>query len=1487
MAGMKISLLLLCLCLLQGLVSSSVPVEATIRTPWATFPIHSEISEFVATASNTKFWSFLDGILNSWSDEFVTDKQQYDHAVSVASPLLGSTELSLLDYSLSLHYFNPRLEMYRQLSKQTLARLSTEAAQVENCTAWVTINGKTTCSPEDFEDIFSSDMDPDAWYNQLYSFDHTFPSNVETAPIAILYGAIGETNTGKFHRLLSERAESGIVRYVFRHYFGSPFVAGSEFLNVQGFGIDLALKSLEYKVIDEDRQESKGKKEVDESGPIQGFDFAKLTKKWPEYSSELLSFKASLMSEEFDLETLKVWEVADLGVQATKKIIESPEPLRMLRDISQNLPSLAHTLARERVDEEQLVQISAAASHLVEYKDTLWINGIPYDAASIDPFMLYKTMENQLSGLAFFNSTGVKPSPKVQKFLSLHKNLGVVAKVNVETELIDWSNNLRADRMYQRWSPNLDVLNENRFQGQFAYISQNLYSAVLVVDPGTKEGLEKMIDLANYMQQVPLRFGYLFDVNNEQGVAMVKYWRAIKERQGIWPAFQFVAYLWRSGDLSMESINSVAVQMVGNIDAFNKDPANDVSEYLEETKKFLEAKGISAGMSFLNGHLVASDEGNNFISVIAQKMFELEGEIKTWFNEGKLTNAMFTKNFNVHQWILEQTNSGASYDPVVYPQNKADLKFIDHSEIPSLTYLVGPDYRDQVIPVSHIIVGDLSKKPIRNFIVAALNRIETSNLDIPARVSWLTTKDGEFLHFALESIISASGANPQNYLPIVKKILSLEDSQITKPKLLEIVSQYGRKISEKYQASLDKLEAAGFPFGSKAEHFLENSDCALITNGRLLAIESPEGKGTSFFGMAESSEFFARAQAPSNLLEELSFDVDSDLVTSEFLSEKLMRIVAFLNKYEGGSTNPRALSPPSTPPSFEINEKDADFKLILVVDPLSTVAQKVSPMIAALVDHFEVDLEVHLKTPTRLSDIPLKNFYRYVVDKFSFDEDGKLSKSNGVASFLNLPDKRLLSMTVHVPGSWLVSSYEADYDLDNIVLSKLPKSTSVFTAVFQLDHILIEGTCADLSQQKAAPRALEIVLGNSIDAHTTDSLVMSNLGYFQLKASPNIWNIKLADGQPNYIYKVEGFTGQIIMDSWVAPMRELNVRKREGREHLSLFQSLTKEDFETEGEEAAFKQIEKVKTEDEETIHIFSLASGHLYERFLKIMMLSVVNNTKSPVKFWFLSNFLSPQFKKFVPHFAEKYNFSVELVTYKWPDWLHHQTEKQRIIWGYKILFLDVLFPVDLKKVIYVDADQIVRTDMKELMEFDLEGAPYGYTPFCSGKLKNPETTGFRFWDSGFWESHLGGKPYHISALYVVDLHQLRKTAAADRLRATYAQLSQDPNSLSNLDQDLPNYLQFNIPIKSLPENWLWCETWCTKDSQQNAKTIDLCNNPLTKVPKLEAATRLIPEWTTYDNLAKEVEEEVKNGGVKKETKPNQSVPKKADEEQREKEDL
>jgi len=333
-----------------------------------------------------------------------------------------------------------------------------------------------------------------------------------------------------------------------------------------------------------------------------------------------------------------------------------------------------------------------------------------------------------------------------------------------------------------------------------------------------------------------------------------------------------------------------------------------------------------------------------------------------------------------------------------------------------------------------------------------------------------------------------------------------------------------------------------------------------------------------------------------------------------------------------------------------------------------------------------------------------------------------------------------------------------------------------------------------------------------------------------------------------------------VVDAFDQPYTTLRVHRREGQDTTPLLESEgQRRGGGSKGGKASgsdkglwsslFGDADQAK---KETVHIFSVASGHLYERFLKIMMLSVMKQTENPVKFWFIENFLSPQFKEFVPLMAAKYGFEVELVTYKWPSWLRQQEEKQRIIWGYKILFLDVLFPLKLPRVIYIDADQVVRGDVLELWQMDLQGAPYAYTPFCDS---NKETDGFRFWKQGYWRDHLRGRPYHISALYVVDLDQFRQMRAGDTLRMIYDNLSQDKNSLANLDQDLPNYAQHMVPIFSLPQEWLWCQTWCSMDTLPKAKTIDLCNNPLTKQPKLDVARSLISEWPSLDHEAENLE--------------------------------
>lgn len=544
--------------------------------------------------------------------------------------------------------------------------------------------------------------------------------------------------------------------------------------------------------------------------------------------------------------------------------------------------------------------------------------------------------------------------------------------------------------------------------------------------------------------------------------------------------------------------------------------------------------------------------------------------------------------------------------------------------------------------------------------------------------------------------------------------------------------------------------------------------------------------------------------------------------------------------------------------------EDQTITIAASIDPTSETSQRWLPILKALSELDGVRLNLFMNPRDEIRELPIKRFYRYVLSpEPSFGDTGSVQRPG--ATFSGVPVEALLTLGMDVPPYWLVAPKDSVHDLDNIKLSSVKEGSNV-DAVYALEHILIEGHSRDMTT-KSPPRGVQLVLGTEDNPYFADTIVMANLGYFQFKAQPGLWSINLKPGRSEKIFNLDslgqlGYSPQAGDDSNEVALLSFQgktlfprMSRKKGQEDEDVLESGPKPgsamDFMSKGFNFASNVLSSVgvgsknNAEANADINIFSVASGHLYERMLNIMMVSVMRNTDKTVKFWFIEQFLSPSFKSFLPHLAAEYGFKYEMVTYKWPHWLRAQKEKQREIWGYKILFLDVLFPLSLDKVIFVDADQIVRTDMSDLVNFDLEGAPYGFTPMCDSRT---EMEGFRFWKQGYWKSFLRGSPYHISALYVVDLVQFRAMAAGDRLRGQYQMLSADKNSLSNLDQDLPNHMQHHIPIKSLPQEWLWCETWCSDEALEQARTIDLCNNPQTKEPKLERARRQVPEWTVYD---------------------------------------
>ena len=105
-------------------------------------------------------------------------------------------------------------------------------------------------------------------------------------------------------------------------------------------------------------------------------------------------------------------------------------------------------------------------------------------------------------------------------------------------------------------------------------------------------------------------------------------------------------------------------------------------------------------------------------------------------------------------------------------------------------------------------------------------------------------------------------------------------------------------------------------------------------------------------------------------------------------------------------------------------------------------------------------------------------------------------------------------------GTYAIRS-EFAYDLDNLRLEDLPADQTTVSVGFELEALLVTGSCIDpgASRREQHPQGLQLQLGTL--PRPTDTVVMQNLGYFQLKApAPGVWPLSLAAGRSSELYSV-------------------------------------------------------------------------------------------------------------------------------------------------------------------------------------------------------------------------------------------------------------------------------------------------------------------------------------------------------------------------------
>ncbi|KAM3933578.1 UDP-glucose:glycoprotein glucosyltransferase 2 [Leptodactylus fuscus] len=1489
-------------CALSGLIvqAAAKGVTASLAAKWPESPLLLEASEFIAEEGNDRFWQFL-GTVQEMTIYKNKDSEYsyYSLILKKAGQFLSDLQISLLKFAFSIRTYSPTVQMFQQIAA--------DEPPPEGCSAFASIHGKHTCKASQIKNLLKEARNRPRPY--LYKGDHIFPTLSQRAPVVILYAEIGTNEFATFHKTLVEKAEREEIIYVLRHYIQKP---SSRKMNLSGYGVELAIKDTEYKAMDDTQAEAINSTDKSYDGineDVQGFYFDKLIQMYPDLKDNLVEFRKHLIESTNEMVPLKVWELQDLSFQAASKIASSPvyEALKVLRDMSQNFPIKARSLTRIALNQEMRKEIEENQKHLSETYGiqpgdaNLYINGLQIDLDAQNSFSILDILKYEGRALHGLSVLGIK-NEDIIKYLQLQVHPGEESyALDIRNSAVNWVNDIETDHKYSKWSSSLQELLRPVFPGAIRPIRRNFFNLVLFLNPAQHYAAEyvKLAELF-YQHNVPLRIGFVFvisstengETSEDAGAALWRAFNYIADESDASHAFTSMISMYNKAEglLSVDIVKSVLKYQF---------PMADVDSVLGIDSEY--NRKITAGATFykksglgplpqvlFNGVPFNRDEMDyeDMETVILQKIIDATG-----FFQRAVFMGLLNEQMDVLDFVMDQPNTVNRINPTILKSKKTYINFISKpatysfQDYETFSYLDSQDKsavvsenmkyatkedEDVIYAVTIWIIADFDKPAGRQLLAKAVKHMKKSSI---ARIGILNnpsskmTEGSTLISRAIWAALLTQKSH--NMLTFFTKLSKQETvDALTKGQNIKefLVSEMDDDAFEK------KYNTMGVDLLRSQELYCREvlkllpGQNAVISNGRILRNVNSYVFHEEDFHLLEKITYTTSAEKIKNLVKKIaapSKRTSSDLV---------MKVDSLLSSMPKGESRQELKFVKQKHSLIKVEPQEAGpyINVIAVVDPLSREAQRMSHLLIVLGRLMNMKLTMFMNCKAKLSEMPLKSFYRLVLEpELTFLSNNSLSPGPS-AKFLDMPESPLLTLNMNTPESWLVEVVHSSCDLDNIHLQDVE---GIVTANYELEYLLLEGHCFDVSTGQP-PRGLQFTLGMRNDPVMVDTIVMANLGYFQLKANPGAWLLRLRKGRSEDIYQIISHMGTdspsdkeeiiVVLGNFNSKIIKVHVQKKPDQIQADLLISEPEERTGLWNSIMSFTGATKAESKEKKSdvLNIFSVASGHLYERFLRIMMLSVLRHTHTPVKFWFLKNYLSPRFTEIIPHMAQEYGFQYELVQYKWPRWLHQQTEKQRIIWGYKILFLDVLFPLAVDKIIFVDADQIVRTDLKELRDFDLGGAPYGYTPFCDSRK---EMDGYRFWKSGYWASHLGHRKYHISALYVVDLKKFRKIAAGDRLRGQYQALSQDPNSLSNLDQDLPNNMIHQVAIKSLPQEWLWCETWCDEKSKERAKTIDLCNNPKTKEPKLKAAARIVPEWTEYDNeirqLLKSIEEQKRNG--------------------------
>lgn len=1326
------------------------------------------------------------------------DRQLYEKAVAGLSPLsLGFANLNLVNkiYTprIEAHYahYSQRIEPEVAKKVSEVCATDTFGEPLENpLGAWVKYGDKIYCSESDL-------------YALQLGKDEELPENFdrilgENGPLLVLYGDSDCLRFSGMFRTLLQFAESGNLKFTWR--YAPSGIEKKIYMN--GYGVSLAVNGKTQKTLT--------------SGKPMG-NIHKFLTKTKEKTKELIEVPEDRLYE--------------LSLKLTSYILQedSPQRFELLKEILNNLPVYApHLLELKKpLNYRQVKQSAEKNANLGAGSETvgIFLNGAMSHKLETDLPKIIKKLEREVKlveDMIELGFTAEQAKLLFSKFalLSAYKesefkngaseNRFAVYKDHFDPQSpnsggVVFFNDIENDQTYNLFSYDrkeayLDGASQLRI-GQIPGLRENVHDVIFALNFANRNQLKVFFTLSKIILDRGLgqQLGVLPVISNAKDAEIAEKFYHVMEagepKEALALLFKYYEALPEDEEALLEKVE-IPSDKIGLYDQYK----NTLSKFsINEASVIIN--GVVHSMRLSNWQAAMGNQITHDVRFLQQKIRTGE-DVNRELKDVLYENAKDFRNTKV-----------IPLDPANIRYKKVSRDMIAKAHTFKLS-----GHCDG-ISGSFWLVGDFNSEQILDQFLSLLQVLKTNR---PLQIKVLNTSQKSDL---LDLLVESFGDKSLLKLMINEMISRVEEFRPIEgsAKSAEVL----KLLEENHiQAHIPSMLFNSRYF--KLNTLFTPEDLDLMIDYEFSQRLGIFNEITDTFPDPFEWKPVMRFKNTYEISDLEWFDLVSSTVTDSFFGDESM-LLSDVSRFDFGAL--------SYDNAVDLTGYDKTWPVdvLAVVDPLDPFSQKIVSLLTSIADLPFVNARVLLLPIEELAVFNSDKIYGlgFAASTPNFNSEGKYVELGSV-DFSGLPKNAKFAAELDAPFNWYtVKGKNSDkLDLTNF------KVSDDIEVDYNLSRVVVEAYVKEVQTGQSIPG---LTIQAKSHSHTEEAYALQNLGYSQFLLGPGDYNLLLKEGASHNNYDLLSASDnryEVNDESLeVVPLKVFSLLP------TVLNPRIRKKSDKPEENALAVSSV----TAHNADINVFSIASGHTYEKLMAIMILSVKKHTGKTLKFWIIENFVSAQLTSQLPELAQEYNFQYEFIRYQWPLWLRKQTTLTRTVWAYKMLFLDAIFPADLDRVIFVDADQIARTDLHELAQLDLEGAAYGFPPMCESR---EDMEGYRFWKQGYWEKVLGDDlSYHISALYVVDLTTFRRNYVGDRLRTHYQKLSSDPNSLLNLDQDLPNNMQRLVPIFTLPQEWLWCETWCSQELKKSAKMIDLCNDPTSLEGKIARARRTIPEWDIYNS--------------------------------------